>query len=191
MAGRADQPDQPRRRGLASGHRRRPARPATLARRAGRDAAADAASGPRKPARLPGAVGPRNLRLTGEIADGWLGIFLAPEHSAEPLAQLAAGRARAGQPLAGFDVAPTGPVVFGNDLNACALAVRPYAARYLGGMGSREQNFDNQLCADMGYADAAAGVSTLIAGLLSGDIERGIATPPGLAEALDISGLGD
>ncbi|WP_307962130.1 hypothetical protein [Salinispora arenicola] len=43
----------------------------------------------------------------------------------------------------------------------------------------------------MGYADAAAGVSTLIAGLLSVDIERGIATPPGLAEALDISGLGD
>lgn len=54
-----------------------------------------------------------------------------------------------------------------------------------------DAGFDNQLCADMGYADAAAGVSTLIAGLLSGDIERGIATPPGLAEALDISGLGD
>ena len=32
------------------------------------------------------AIGPKNLELTGELADGWLAIFFAPEHAAELLA---------------------------------------------------------------------------------------------------------
>jgi F420-dependent oxidoreductase-like protein len=107
------------------------------------------------------AVGPRNLELAGEIADGWLAVFFAPEYAAEQLARVAAGRQRAGRELAGFDVVPTVPVVLGDDVEACAEPVRGYAALYIGGMGSREQNFYNQLACRMGYADAAAEIQEL------------------------------
>src|SRR5450631_4447832 len=104
------------------------------------------------------AVGPRNLELAGEIADGWLAIFFSAAHAAESLAHIATGRARAGATLDGFDIVPTVPVVVGDDLEACAAEVRPYAALYIGGMGSREKNFYNQLAVRMGFADAAAAV---------------------------------
>ena len=107
------------------------------------------------------AIGPRNLELSGEIADGWLAIFFAPEHAAEQLAHVAAGRATAGKDLDGFDVVPTVPLVVGDDLEACAAPLRHYAALYLGGMGSRAQNFYNQLAVRMGYEEAAATVQDL------------------------------
>jgi F420-dependent oxidoreductase-like protein len=107
------------------------------------------------------SVGPKNLELTGEIADGWLGIFFAPEHAAESLDHVKAGRAKAGKDMAGFDVVPTVPVVFGDDLEACAEPLRHYAALYVGGMGSREQNFYNRLAVRMGYGEAAAQVQDL------------------------------
>ncbi|MEU5694547.1 LLM class F420-dependent oxidoreductase [Actinosynnema sp. NPDC020468] len=102
------------------------------------------------------SVGPRNVELTGEIADGWLGVFHSPEHSGESLAQLAKGRAKVGKTLDGFDVVPTVPLSVGDDWRACADAVRPYAALYVGGMGSREKNFYNDLAVRMGFAEEAA-----------------------------------
>jgi len=107
------------------------------------------------------AVGPKNLELAGEIADGWLAIFYAPEYAAEQLASISAGRARAGKELAGFDVVPSVPVVVGDDVASCAELVRWYAALYVGGMGSRKQNFYNQLATRMGYGDAAREVQDL------------------------------
>ncbi|GAA3511820.1 LLM class F420-dependent oxidoreductase [Actinocatenispora rupis] len=107
------------------------------------------------------AVGPRNLELAGEIADGWLAVFLAPEYAGEQLRHVAAGRAKVDKPLDGFDVVPTVPVVLGDDPQVCAEPIRGYAALYVGGMGSREQNFYNQLAVRMGYADAAAEVQDL------------------------------
>jgi F420-dependent oxidoreductase-like protein len=107
------------------------------------------------------AVGPRNLELAGEIADGWLAVFFSPQHAGEQLARVAAGRARAGKDLTGFDVVPTVPVVIGDDVAECAELVRWYAALYIGGMGSREQNFYNQLAVRMGFADAARQVQDL------------------------------
>ena len=75
------------------------------------------------------AVGPKNLELTGEIADGWLAIFFSPEHAGErstrsAAARAAAGRAQAGDPMAGFDVVATVPVVLGDDVAAAARPVR-------------------------------------------------------------------
>jgi hypothetical protein len=61
----------------------------------------------------------------------------------------------------GFDVVPSVPVVIGGDPRLCADAVRPYAALYLGGMGSREKNFYNALAVRMGFAEAAATVQEL------------------------------
>ncbi|HKN96959.1 MAG TPA: LLM class F420-dependent oxidoreductase [Pseudonocardiaceae bacterium] len=102
------------------------------------------------------SVGPRNLELTGEIADGWLAIFFSPEYAPESLARIAAGRARVGASMEGFDVVPTVPLVVGDDWRVCADAVRPYAALYVGGMGSRERNFYNELACRMGFGEAAA-----------------------------------
>jgi F420-dependent oxidoreductase-like protein len=104
------------------------------------------------------AVGPKNIELAGEIADGWLGLFFAADHSDEQLARLRAGRAKLGNTLEGFDIAITTPLVFGEDVAACAELVRPYAALYVGGMGSREQNFYNALAVRMGYVAEAAEV---------------------------------
>jgi F420-dependent oxidoreductase-like protein len=104
------------------------------------------------------AIGPKNLELTGELADGWLPVFFAPDHAAESLAAVAKGRAGAGKDMTGFDVAPTVPMVVGDDLDTCAVPVRPYAALYVGGMGSREKNFYNALATRMGFGEAAADV---------------------------------
>ncbi len=107
------------------------------------------------------AVGPRNLELTGELTDGWLAIFYAPEYAAEQLSHIEAGRARAGKMMDGFDVVPTVPLVVGADPRQCADALRPYAALYLGGMGSRDKNFYNALAVRMGFAEAATTVQEL------------------------------
>lgn len=111
------------------------------------------------------AIGPKNLELTGEIADGWLAIFYAPEHAGELMGHIQKGRSKAGKSLDGFDIVPTVPVIIGGGstegLAACAAPLRHYAALYVGGMGSREQNFYNRLAVNMGYDDAAARVQDL------------------------------
>jgi F420-dependent oxidoreductase-like protein len=104
------------------------------------------------------SVGPKNLELTGEIADGWLAVFFAPKFAGEVLNHIEAGRAKVGKTMEGFDVVPTVPLVVGEDIEECAKAVRPYAALYVGGMGSREQNFYNALAVRMGYQREAAQV---------------------------------
>jgi F420-dependent oxidoreductase-like protein len=107
------------------------------------------------------AIGPKNLELAGEIADGWQPVFFSPEHAGEHLHRVRTGRERAGKGLDGFDISATVPVVVGPDPRACADPVRPYAALYVGGMGSREQNFYNALAVRMGYEAAAATVQDL------------------------------
>jgi alkanesulfonate monooxygenase SsuD/methylene tetrahydromethanopterin reductase-like flavin-dependent oxidoreductase (luciferase family) len=106
-------------------------------------------------------MGPKNLELAGEIADGLLAIFFAPEHASDLLGHVATGRKTAGTDMTGFDVVPTVPVVIGDDLDACAEPLRHYAALYVGGMGSRQHNFYNQLAVRMGYDEAATRVQDL------------------------------
>lgn len=101
------------------------------------------------------AVGPKNLELAGEIADGWLAVFFAPEHAHVSMDPLRAGLSSAGRDPAEFDVVPTVPVVLGDDWRSAADPVRGYAALYIGGMGSREKNFYHQLARRMGYERAA------------------------------------
>jgi F420-dependent oxidoreductase-like protein len=107
------------------------------------------------------AVGPRNVALAGEIADGWLAIFFSPQDAAESVAHLHDGLARSGRGLPAFDIAPTVPAVVGDDLHACADQLRAYAALYIGGMGSREENFYNRLAVRMGFEAAAKEVQDL------------------------------
>ncbi|HAM23613.1 MAG TPA: LLM class F420-dependent oxidoreductase [Actinobacteria bacterium] len=107
------------------------------------------------------AIGPKNLELAGELFDGWLAIFFSPEFSGELKASIGAGRAKVGKTLDGFDIVPTVPVVIGDDVAACADPLRAYSALYIGGMGSRDKNFYNQLVSRMGYETAAAEIQDL------------------------------
>lgn len=132
------------------------------------------------------AVGPKNLELAGEIADGWLGIFFAPDAAGEALQHIERGRSKHGLGLTGFDVAPTAPVSIGDDLASCADVIRPYAALYIGGMGSRETNFYNQIAVRMGYADEAARIQDLY---LSGQkAEAAAAVPQDFIERTSLIG---
>jgi F420-dependent oxidoreductase-like protein len=121
------------------------------------------------------AIGPKNLELCGEKFDGWLGIFYSPEHSSESVAAIEMGRKTAGLDLSGFDIAPTVPMVIADDLEQAAWPVRAYAALYVGGMGSREKNFYNQLACRMGFEEAAATIQDLY---LGGDKAAAMAAVP-------------
>ncbi|MGW0708254.1 LLM class F420-dependent oxidoreductase [Streptomyces sp. NPDC002643] len=131
------------------------------------------------------ALGPRNLELAGEIADGWLPVFFAPEHAEKHLTHLRAGLARSGRTLGpGFDIAPTVPLVPGPDWRSCARRVRGYAALYLGGMGGPEDNHYTQLAERMGYGPQAREVQKRF---LSGDYPGAMAAVP--LEFLDATAL--
>jgi alkanesulfonate monooxygenase SsuD/methylene tetrahydromethanopterin reductase-like flavin-dependent oxidoreductase (luciferase family) len=107
------------------------------------------------------AVGPKNLELAGEIADGWLGILNDPAYLGEQLNHIKAGREKVGLTLDGFDTVASVPVMVGDDLTAAADPIRGYTALYIGGMGSREKNFYNALAVRMGYADEAKEIQDL------------------------------
>jgi F420-dependent oxidoreductase-like protein len=126
------------------------------------------------------AIGPKNVALTGEIADGWLPVFLAPEHLDVLMAPLEEGAQRAGRTLDDFDIAPTVNVLISDDVEAARDAMRPILALYVGGMGSREKNFYNALVQRYGFEDAAREVQDLY---LDGKKEEAAAALP--AELID------
>jgi F420-dependent oxidoreductase-like protein len=133
--------------------------------------------GPAQP-RLPiylAAMGPRNLTLAGELADGWLGFLFAPEHAGAFRDHLAAGAARAGRDLDGFDVAPNVQVHISDDLAAARDAMRPFLALYVGGMGSRERNFYTEQVGRYGFEQAAR---TVQEHYLAGDRGQAMAALP-------------
>lgn len=122
------------------------------------------------------AIGPKNLEQTGEIADGALVIFFAPEHAeATTVGSLRAGREKAGKTLDGFDLVPTVPLAVGEDVRALADQFRPYTALYVGGMGSAKQNFYNKLAQRMGYEKEAAEIQEKY---LAGDKQGAAAAIP-------------
>ncbi len=107
------------------------------------------------------AIGPKNLELAGELFDGWLAIFYSPEFADELKSNIEVGRKKVGKTIDGFDIVPTVPVVFGDTVEECAAPLRAYSALYIGGMGSREKNFYNQLVSRMGYEEAAREIQDL------------------------------
>jgi len=107
------------------------------------------------------AIGPKNTALAGEIADGWIPTLFSPEHVVEFRALLQEGAERAGRTLQGFDIAPTVNVFISDDAAAARDAMRPYLALYVGGMGSRERNFYNQVVQRYGFEREAKEVQDL------------------------------
>jgi F420-dependent oxidoreductase-like protein len=107
------------------------------------------------------AIGPKNTMLAGEIADGWLPTFFSPEHVAELRALLEEGATRGGRSLDGFDIAPTVQLFVNDDIELARNAMRPLLALYIGGMGSRKQNFYNAIAVRYGFERAAKEVQDL------------------------------
>jgi F420-dependent oxidoreductase-like protein len=128
------------------------------------------------------SIGPKNVQLTGEIADGWLPIFFSPEYVDDARDLLAEGAARAGREVdASFDIAPTVNVCIDDDLGRARDLMRPFIALYVGGMGSRERNFYNTLVQRYGFADAAKEIQDLY---LDGKRDEAAAAVP--AELIDM-----
>jgi F420-dependent oxidoreductase-like protein len=107
------------------------------------------------------ALGPKNVALAGEIADGWLPVFFSPEHTAALRKPLEEGAARAGRTLDDFRICPSVNVMISDNLESARDAMRPMLALYVGGMGSREQNFYNRLVSSYGFESVAKRVQDL------------------------------
>ena len=135
------------------------------------------------------AIGPKNTALAGEIADGWIPTFFSPEHVSELRALLEEGAARSGRSLDGFDMAPTVNAYISDDREAARNLMRPILALYIGGMGSRNQNFYNKLVQRYGFEDAAKEVQDLY---LDGKREEaGAAIPDELIDMVSLCGPRD
>jgi F420-dependent oxidoreductase-like protein len=108
------------------------------------------------------AIGPRNVSLAGEIADGWLPIFFSPDRYAEVhRPNLERGfAARGGAPDA-FDVAPLVPVAVDDDVAVAREQLKPLLALYVGGMGARGANFYHRLACRYGYEPEAQRIQDL------------------------------
>jgi F420-dependent oxidoreductase-like protein len=104
------------------------------------------------------SIGPKNVALTAEIADGWLPIFYSPERAPGVHGPaLEEGFARRGGRPEGWDLAPLVPVVLADDVQACRDFLKPMIALYVGGMGARGKNFYTTLAQRYGFeAEALA-----------------------------------
>lgn len=108
------------------------------------------------------AIGPKNVRMTAELAEAWEPIFYVPEHAPqvwkEPLAE---GRAKRDPELPELDVVAQAPLAIGEDVDGLHDLMRPMVALYVGGMGSKDKNFYNQLARRYGYEEAAEEIQNL------------------------------
>jgi len=123
------------------------------------------------------AIGPKNVALAAEIADGWLPVFFSPKRVSVFRKSLDEGFARRsdGKTLADFDISPTVSVVVGDDVDACRMHVKPNLALYIGGMGARGKNFYNDLACRYGYEEAAKTIQDFY---LAGKKNEAIAAVP-------------
>ena len=81
------------------------------------------------------SLSPASLRLTGELADGWLPIFLAPSRMDAAVAELKAATEAAGRSLHDIAMSPQVSIYVTDDSAAARDRERPHIAFYIGGMG--------------------------------------------------------
>lgn len=124
------------------------------------------------------AIGPKNVALAAELADGWLPIFFSPQRFDiwEPVLQEGFDRAGGGKGIDDFDVCATVPVIVGDDVEACMSLVKSMLALYVGGMGARGKNFYFDLACRYGYEAAAHEIQDLY---LDGKKQEAAARVPG------------
>ena len=107
------------------------------------------------------SIGPRNLELTGELADGWLGTVFIPEESELFFSHIRTGAERAGRTLDDIELQAAAGLWFTDDVDEALKVLRVRVAFSLGGMGSRSTNFYNAAYSRQGYADEAKEVQRL------------------------------
>jgi F420-dependent oxidoreductase-like protein len=107
------------------------------------------------------ALGPRNLELTGALADGWIGNAFIPEHAAAFLDHLSSGAASAGRTLADLDLVMPVAVEFTDDVDEAARRHARGYAFTIGAMGSRDKNFYNAAFTRQGFGDDVRAVQDL------------------------------
>ncbi|HKX30366.1 MAG TPA: LLM class F420-dependent oxidoreductase [Blastocatellia bacterium] len=143
------------------------------------------------------AVGPKNVALAAEIAEGWLPVFFSPQRMNvyrewldEGFARHAAAQAGAVSPetkdLSNFEIAPTVAIQMSNDVDRCRNLVKPHLALYIGGMGAREQNFYFNIACRYGYEEAAHKIQDLFLEGRRGDAAR--AVPDELVDEVALCG---
>jgi F420-dependent oxidoreductase-like protein len=126
------------------------------------------------------AIGPKNVALAAEIADGWLPIFVDPDRFDDAFGPSIAGARD------GFEIAATVTVLVGDDVAALRDSLKPYFALYIGGMGAKGRNFYNALVSRYGWEEEAANIQELY---LSGKQREAIAAVPDeLVDAVSLVG---
>jgi len=108
------------------------------------------------------AIGPRNVELTAELAEGWQPPFFLPEKAGDVWGDsLRAGTARRDPALGPLDVHAGMSLAIGDDVHHLHDRERPGRALNIGGMGAREANFYNNLATWYGYGAAAKVIQDL------------------------------
>ncbi|MEV6825861.1 LLM class F420-dependent oxidoreductase [Amycolatopsis sp. NPDC051102] len=122
------------------------------------------------------SLGPKNVALTAEIAEGWQPIFFHPEKAADVWgASLAEGKAKRDAALGELDTFVSVALAIGDDVESLLDHVRPVVALYVGGMGARGKNFYNDLACRYGYEAEAKLIQDLY---LDGKKEEAAAAVP-------------
>ncbi|KUH95597.1 LLM class F420-dependent oxidoreductase [Mycobacterium sp. IS-3022] len=122
------------------------------------------------------ALGPKNVELTAEIAEGWQPVFFYPERADDVWGEaLRTGFAKRDSSLGPLDVMVSAPLAIGDDVDDRFSWVKPQLALYIGGMGARGRNFYHNLATRYGYGEVADVIQDLY---LSGKKAEAIAAVP-------------
>jgi F420-dependent oxidoreductase-like protein len=133
------------------------------------------------------ALGPKNVAMTAEVAEGWLPAFFDPAKAGDVWgADLAAGAAKRSPDLGPLEIAVSGMVAVGEDAAMLRDLARPLLALYIGGMGARGRNFYNDLACRYGYEAEAKEVQDLYLDGKKDEAAR--AVPAELVEATTLCG---
>ena len=121
------------------------------------------------------AIGPKNVALTAEIADGWLPIFYSPEREEIFNEHLDAGLREAGRDATDLSLCVNVMTAAGDDIATCRDALRPPLALYIGGMGAKGRNFYHDLAVRYGFGSEADRIQDLY---LDGNKQEAAAAVP-------------
>lgn len=108
-----------------------------------------------------GAGGEANVRLVGEIADGWLPMGFVPGMLDTYRPWLEEGAARSGRKLADLEIQAGTQVIVTDDVRGALQSLKPFTGFYVGGMGHKTRNFHRDAMARRGYAEAADRIQEL------------------------------
>jgi F420-dependent oxidoreductase-like protein len=122
------------------------------------------------------ALGPKNVELAAEIAEGWQPIFYLPEKAHDVWGEaLATGQAKRDPALGKLDVFAGPALAIGENVEPLLEFVKPHLALYIGGMGAKGKNFYHTLATRYGYGPQADRIQELY---LAGDKERAAKAVP-------------